>query len=154
MSATTTYTTFTDLFTALQVAVRTTTAVTATENIAKRLINVALHDMHIGTDYRFPWAERSAVLRTRAEYTTGTLTATKGSTTITGSSTTWNTNDDFSVANMRANGKIRIAGGLDPYTISSVASDTSATLTSAFVETTTSDATYVYYEDEYDFATD
>lgn len=154
MSITTQYTTFSDLFSALQTAVRVTASVTATQDIAKRLINVALHDMHLGTDYRFPWAERSAVLRVRAEYTTGTLTATKGSTTITGVSTTWNTNDDFSVANMRANGKIRIAGGLDPYTISSVASDTSATLTAAFVETTTAGATYVYYEDEYDLATD
>lgn len=154
MSATSQVTTFSDLYTDLQNRVRATTSVTATENQAKRYINIALQDMHLGTDYKFPWAERSAVLRLRAEYTTGTLTATKGSTTITGSSTLWNTSDDFSVANMRANGKIRIAGGLDPYTISSVGGDTAAVLTSAFVETTTSGATYVYYEDEYDLSTD
>jgi len=154
VSSTTQYTTFSDLYTALQVAARVTTGVTATETIAKRLINAALHDMHIGTDYRFPWAERSALLRTQAEYTTGTVTATKGSTTLTGSSTLWNTNNDFTVKNMRANGKVRIAGGLTPYTITAIGSDTSATLSTAFVETTTSGATYVYYEDEYDLATD
>lgn len=154
MSATSQLTDYSDLFTDLQNRVRATTGVTATENQAKRYINIALHDMHVGMDYRFPWAERSAVLRLRAQYSTGTLSATKGSTTLTGSSTAWNTADDFSVANVRANGKIRIAGALDPYTISSVASDTSATLTSAFVDTTTSGATYVYYEDEYDLASD
>lgn len=154
MPATTQVTTFSDLFTDLQNRVRVTTGVTASENQAKRYCNIALHDLHLGFDYRFPWAERSAVLRTQAEYTTGTLTATRGSTTITGASTLWNTANDFAVNNMRVNGKIRIAGGLDPYAISSVASDTSATLTAAFVETTTAGATYVYYEDEYDLAAD
>ena len=154
MSATTQYTTFSDLYTALQVAVRVTTSVTATENIAKRLINVALHDMHVGTDYRFPWAERASVLRTQAQYTTGTLTATKGSTTIEGSSTLWNTNNDFTVKNMRVGGKIRIAGARDPYTISSVTDDDTAVLTVAFNETTVTAGTYVYYEDEYALASD
>src|SRR3990167_421634 len=120
VSSTTQYTTFSDLYSALQVAARVTTGVSATETIAKRLINAALHDMHIGTDYRFPWAERSALLRTQAEYTTGTVTATKGSTTLTGDSTLWNTNNDFTVKNMRANGKVRIAGGLTPYTITAI----------------------------------
>lgn len=154
MSATTTYQTFSDLYTALQVAVRVTTGVTATENIAKRLINVALHDCHVGMDYRFPWCERSAILRTQAQYTTGTLTATKGSTTLEGSGTAWNTNNDFSVKNMRAGGKVRIAGALDPYTISSVTDDDTAVLSAAFVETTVTDGTYTYYEDEYALASD
>lgn len=154
MSATTTYTTFSDLYTALQVAVRVTTSVTATENIAKRLINIALHDMHIGTDYRFPWAERTARLVTQAQYTTGTVTVTQGSTTLTGGSTAWNTNNSFTVKNMRANGKIRIAGGLTPYVISSVSSDTAAVISSKFTEADVSAQTYVYYEDEYDLATD
>jgi hypothetical protein len=154
MSATSQVTTFSDLYTDLQNRVRATTSVTATENQAKRYVNIALHDMHIGFDYRFPWAERSAVLRTRPQYSTGTLTATKGSASITGSSTAWNTADDFSITNVRANGKIRIAGAIDPYTVLSVSTETSATLTSVFVETTTSGATYVYYEDEYDLASD
>ena len=154
MSATTQVTTFSDLFTDLQNRVRVQTSVTATEEQAKRFINIALHDMHAGFDYRFPWAERSGILRTQAQYTTGTVTATKGSTTLTGSGTAWNTANDFAVNNMRVNGKVRIAGGLTPYTISAVGGDTSATLSTAFVDTTTSGATYVYYEDEYDLATD
>lgn len=154
MGATTQLTDFSDLYTDLQNRARVTTGVTATANQAKRYINVALHDMHMGFDYRFPWAERSALIRTQAQYTTGTVTATKGSTTLTGSSTLWNTANDFSVNNMRANGKVRIAGGLTPYTVSAVGSDTSATISTAFVDTTVSDATYVYYEDEYALASD
>jgi hypothetical protein len=154
VSSTSQITTFSDAYTDLQNRVRATTSVTATEDQAKRYINIALHDLHIGFDYRFPWAERSAVLRTRPQYSTGTLTATKGSAAITGSSTAWNTADEFSVTNIRANGKIRIAGAIDPYPILSVSNDTAATLTTPFVETTTSGATYVYYEDEYDLASD
>lgn len=154
MSATTQYTTFSDLYTGLQQSVRVTTGVTATENQAKRYINVALHDMHLGNDTRFPWAERTAVLITQPQYTTGTLTATKGSATITGSGTAWNTNNDFGRANMRAGGKIQINGGLEVYEIQSVASDTSATLTSMFTQTTVSGASYVYFEDEYALASD
>ena len=154
MSVTTQPTTYSDLFTMLQNATRETTGVTATENQAKRAINVALHDMHLGFDYRYPWAERSAILITQAEYTTGTLTATKGSTTITGSSTLWNTANDFSINNMRAGGKIRINGGFEVYEISSIASDTSAVLTSRFTQDTVSGASYVYFEDEYALASD
>lgn len=154
MSTTSQLTDFSDLYTDLQNRVRAQTGVTATENQAKRYLNIALHDMHIGFEYRFPWAERSARLLTQAEYTTGTVTATKGSTTITGTSTLWDTNNDFTVKNMRANGKTRIAGSLTPYVISSVTNDTTAVLTSKFTETTVTDETYVYYEDEYDLASD
>jgi hypothetical protein len=154
LSTTSQLTDFSDLYTDLQNRVRAQTGVTATENQAKRYLNIALHDMHIGFEYRFPWAERSARLLTQAEYTTGTVTATKGSTTITGTSTLWDTNNDFTVKNMRANGKTRIAGSLTPYVISSVTNDTTAVLTSKFTETTVTDETYVYYEDEYDLASD
>ena len=154
MSTTSQVTDFSDLYTDLQNRVRVTTAVTATENQAKRYINIALHDMHVGFDYRFPWAERSAILRTQAEYSTGTITATKGSTAVTGSSTAWNTNNDFGVANVRANGKFRISGSLTPYTVSSVSSDTAAVISTRFVETTVTDGTYVYYEDEYALESD
>jgi hypothetical protein len=154
LSTTSQLTDFSDLYTDLQNRVRAQTGVTATENQAKRYLNIALHDMHIGFEYRFPWAERSARLLTQAEYTTGTVTATKGSTTITGTSTLWDTANDFSVDNVRANGKIRIAGSLTPYVISSVTNDTTAVLTSKFTETTVTDETYVYYEDEYDLASD
>jgi len=62
MAATDTPTTFTELYTALLNRVRADTSVTATANQAKRYINIALHDIHIGFGESFPWAERSAVL--------------------------------------------------------------------------------------------
>ena len=111
MSATTQVTSFSDIYTSILNGLRNDTSVTATINQAKRAANIALHDMHIGFAERMPWAERRATLITQPEYTTGTITATKGSTTITGSGTAWNTNNDFSVANMRAGGKLRINGG-------------------------------------------
>lgn len=154
MSSTSQLTTFSDLYTDLQNRARVTTGVTATETQAKRYINIALHDLHLGFDYRFPWAERTGRLITQAQYSTGTVTVTRGSTTITGTSTEWNTNNDFSVANMRAGGKIKIAGSTTPYTIDAVAGDTSATLTSKFTESDVSGETYLYYEDEYALASD
>lgn len=154
MSSTTQVTTFSDLYTALMNAVRSDTSQTATISQAKRAINVALQDIHLGFDYKFPWAERSAHLITQAQYSTGTLSATQGLTAITGASTAWNTNNAFTVKNMRANGKIKIAGSTVPYTISSVGSDTTAVLTSKFTEADAAAQTYVYYEDEYDLASD
>ena len=155
MSTTSQLTDFSDLYTDLQNRVRVQTAVTATENQAKRYINVALHDMHVGFDYRFPWAERQARLIVRASYTTGTVSISKGSTTLTGASTVWTTTDDFSIANARANGKVLIDGGRVPYVVSSVDSATSITLTSKFTEdTVASGSSYTYFEDEYDLASD
>lgn len=154
MASDTQYTTFQDLYTGLQQAARVTTGVTATETQAQRYINVALYDMHIGFDYKFPWAERTAYLVTQPQYTTGTVTATKGSTTITGSGTAWNTNNDFGVANMRAGGKIVIGGGAEVYEISSVTNDTTAVLASRYTQDTTTGASYVYFEDEYALASD
>lgn len=154
MSVTTQVTTFSDLYGDLINRVRITSGVTATDNVAKRFINMALQDMHLGFDYKFPWAERSSFITTQAQYTTGTLTATQGSTTLTGAGTSWNTANAFSVNNMRENGKVRIAGALNPYTISSVSSDTAAVLSAKFTETTVTAGTYVYYEDTYDLASD
>ncbi len=149
MSATSQLTDFSDLYTDLQVRVREQTGISATKTIAQRYINIALHDMHIGFGETFPWAERQATLVTQAEYVTGTITATKGSTTITGSSTLWDTNNDFSIKNMRVGGKIVIDGGKEVYEIATVASDTSATINATFTQTTVSAAGYVYFEDEY-----
>ena len=152
MSATTQPTSFIDLFTDLLNRVRADTGVTATSNQAKRYINTALQDMHIGMAERVPWAERRAVLRTQQDYTTGTVAATQGSTTLTGTSTLWNTANNFSVNNVRAGGKIKI--GREVYEVSSIASDTSLTLATALVGTTASGLGYTYFEDEYALASD
>ena len=154
MSATSQLTDLSDLVADLSVKLRGQTGVTATSNIMKRAINTALHDMHLGMDYKFPWAERSARILTRAQYSTGTVTATQGSTALTGTSTVWTTTDAFGIANARANGKIKIAGGLTPYTVSSVGGAGTITLSSEFTEATATDTTYIYYEDEYALASD
>jgi len=148
MSTTSQVTTFLDLFTDLQNRVRVTTGVTATENQAKRYINTALQDMHIGFGEKFHWAERSTQLVTQAQYTTGTVATTTGSTTITGTSTEWNTNNDFGITNMRVGGKI-IFGANDVYEIASVTNDTTAILTTTFISPALSGASYTYFEDEY-----
>ena len=155
MSSTSQYTTFSDLYTGLVNAVRITTGVTATDNQAKRAINVALQDMHLGTDYKFPWAERHARLVVRPSYTTGTVSINRGSATLTGTSTLWTTTDAFSIANARAGGKIKIDGGRIPYLVDSVGGAGTITLSSKFTEAdVASGSSYVYFEDEYALASD
>ena len=154
MSSTTQPTDFSDLYTDLLNRVRDQTGVTATDNQAKRYINIALHDMHVGFDYRFPWAERQGRLIIRPTYTTGTVSITNGDTALTGSSTVWTTTDAYGIANARANGKMTINGGREPYVVSSVGGAGSITLSSKFTESTVSGGTYVYFEDEYDLASD
>ena len=149
MAATTQLTDFSDLYTDLQNRARLQTGVASTENQAKRYINISLQDMHIGTREAMPWAERIGDLTTHPEYTTGTLVATQGSATITGTGTAWNTANTFGENNFRAGGKIVIDGGKEVYEISTIASDTSAALTSVFIKATTTASTYVYFEDEY-----
>jgi hypothetical protein len=154
MSAISQVTTLVDLYTDLQNRIRLTTGVVASQTIATRYINIALQDIHLGTDFRLPWAERSATIRTQATYSTGTLSISQGSQTITGVGTAWNTNNVFTVPNMRVNGKIVISGSRVPYTISAVGGDTSATLAIPFTEAPVSGGGYVYFEDEYALASD
>lgn len=154
MSSTSQFTDFSDLYTGLLNAVRADTGQTATVDQAKRYINIALQDMHIGFGEKFPWAERHATLITQPEYTTGTVTITQGSTTLTGSGTAWNTNNVFGVANARAGGKIRINNGTEVYEVSAVGSDTSITLTSRFTQADVAAVSYTYFEDEYSLASD
>ena len=154
MGTATQLTDFSDLYTDLENRVREQTGVSATENQAKRYINIALHDMHIGRAENLPWCERSNVLLTQPQYTTGTITTTKGSTAITGDSTLWDTTNDFGTNNMQVGGKITVAGSLDVYEIGAVGSDTTATLTGKFVGSDVTAGTYAYFEDEYALASD
>lgn len=154
MTSTSQLTTFSDLYTDLQNRVRVTTGITATETQAKRYINVALQDMHVGYAERFPWAEREAILVTQAPYSTGTVSISKGSASLTGSGTAWNTNNSFTVKNARAGGKVKIGGSQDVYEVQSVGSDTAITFTSKFVSDDAAAQTYSYFEDEYDLTSD
>lgn len=141
---------FSDLFNDLVNRIREQSGVTATDNQAKRYINLALLDMHIGTQYKFPWAERRNVLRTKAQYTTGTIAVTRGSTTVTGTGTDWDTNNDFSEKNLIAGGKVTINGTDEVYTVASVTSDTAFELDTPYIGTTVaSGGGYLYFEDEY-----
>lgn len=154
MSVTSQLTTFNDIYVDLQNRIRDQIGVTATEDIAKRYVNIALHDLHLGFSEKLPWAERRAVLRTQADYSTGTVSIDKGSMTLTGSGTLWNTNNDFGVANVRTTGKFVINGSEEVYTISAVGGDTSATLNEPFIDDDLTAGTYLYFEDEYDLASD
>ena len=108
MSTATQLTDFSDLYTDLQNRVRIQTGVTANENQAKRYINIALHDMHLGNHEKFHWSERQAVLRTQTPYTTGTVTISQGSNTLTGSGTAWNTNNNLAASPRIGNTKVVI----------------------------------------------
>lgn len=152
--STTQLTTFADLYGDLLARVRSQTSVTASSDIAKRYINIALQDLHLGFDYKFPWAERSARLIVRAQYSTGTVSIVQGSTTLTGTNTFWTSTDAFSIANARANGKVCIAGSPIPYIVSSVGGAGAITLTSQFTEASQTTQTYIYFEDEYALAAD
>lgn len=154
MSATTQPTDFSDLFTMLQNAIRQQTSVTATENQAKRAINVALHDMHVGYGEKFPWAERAATLITQDDYTTGTVSISQGSTALTGTGTAWATNNAFGVNNVRVGGKMVINGGFDVHTVTTVTDNTNIVLSSAFTQANVTDGGFLYFEDEYALAAD
>lgn len=154
MSSTTQVTTFSDLYTDLMNRVREDTTVSATSTLAKRYINTGLLDMHIGFGEQFAWAERHAVLRTQAPYSTGTVTISEGSSTLTGSGTAWSTNNSYSVANVRTTGKMTIAGLPEVYGISAVGGDAAVTLDTKFIGSDQSAAPYSYFEDEYDLAAD
>lgn len=155
MSTTSQVTTLSDMVTNLSNRIRVSTGVTATDTQLKTSLNTALHDMHLGLDYRLPWAERRAVLRTQASYTTGTVSTTKGSTAVVGVSTLWSTNNDFGVDNARTGGKIVFSGSRMPYEVTTVTDDTNIVLAEKFTETSlAAGSTYTYYEDEYALAAD
>lgn len=144
-------TTFVDLWTELGQRLRLTTSLASTQEQLKRAINVALYDIHIGTDYKFPWCERTADLITKAPYSTGTLSATPGSGTITGSGTAWNTAGTYLTNNVVVGGKFIIDGSEIVYKVNSVSSDTSVGLRQFYVgSAAVSGASYTYFENEYE----
>jgi hypothetical protein len=110
--------------------------------------------MHVGRAENFPWCERSAVLITKSQYTTGTVQIALGSNLMLGTDTRWNTNDDFGWKNMRAGGKITHVGGLDVYEIFQVTTDEAAFMTGAYVGEDSTGGSYTYFEDEYALASD
>lgn len=154
MTATEAPRTFTDLYTDLTNRIREQTGIIETENQAKRYINLALQDVHINFDYKVPWAERSATLRTRPIYNDGTLLVTEGSTAVVGTGTLFVTADAFSDNNVRVGGKLKISGREEVYEVAVVTDDTNLVLTERFIGTTDTTADFTYFEDEYALADD
>jgi hypothetical protein len=154
MSSTTEVRTFSDIYTEILNKMRQPTNVTAITNQAKRYANTALHDMVFGFEYKLPWLERDSHIITMAPYTTGTVSATRGSTTLTGVDTVWTTNNTYGVANARTTGKISL-GDNNIYTITTVGAS-SITLGQRYVADSNLDAgsEYTYFEDEYALAAD
>jgi hypothetical protein len=148
---------FADLYTDLVNRIREQTGVTATDNQAKRYINLALLDMHIGTQYKVSWAERDAVLRTKAKYTTGTISVNKGDNKVIGVGTAFSGDDAFGVKNVVPGGKITLGGNDEVYEVLSVESNTQLTLVTDFISTsilTADENTFIYFEDDYFLADD
>jgi len=155
MSSTTEVRTFQDIYTEILNKMRQPTNVTAIVAQAKRYANTALHDMVFGFEYKLPWLERDSHLITAAQYTTGTVAITRGSTTLTGTSTAWTTANAYGVNNSRPGGKITLGDG-NIYTVSAVGGAGTITLVERYVadEDLAAGAEYVYFEDEYALASD
>lgn len=154
MSTTGQVRTFSDLYTDLISRIRGHTSSSVLPDQMKKFVNMAHIDIHIGAREKVPWAERRSVLLSQASYSTGTVSVTQGSTTLTGSGTAWNTANSFGVNNTRTTGKLVLSGGTEVYGISAVGGDTAITLNQRFTQSDLSAATYVYFEDEYALATD
>lgn len=156
MSVATQVTDLTDLRTDLIVRIRDATGVTATNNIADRYLNTALHDIHINPGNQWPWAMRRSYILTHAPYTDGTVDVTAAArTTVTGNSTLWNTAvTGMGFNNAQVGGKMKFAGFPELYEVTAVGSDTSITINPRYTGDALDDASYTYFEDEYALASD
>lgn len=130
--------------------------VTSINNIADRYLNTALHDVHVHPGHIFPWNERRDYLLTHAPYSTGTVSITAAArTTVTGVSTLWNTAvAGMGFNNVRVGGKLVFEGSEEVYEVTAIASDTSLTINPRWTGDALSAATYSYFEDEYELASD
>jgi len=94
----------------------------------------------------WPWHKAEASVTLKAPYSTGTLSVTQGSTTVTGSGTTWDTTWNTPLL-------IRIGEG-DPYLVTAVASTTSLTLAEGYVGESDTGLSYEILHLCYDLPTD
>jgi hypothetical protein len=155
MSSTTQPTDFSDIYTDILNKIRADTGQSTTVVQAKRLANTALHDIVFGLTYKLPWLERRATLLTMTPYTTGTVAISVGGTSLVGTDTLWNTNNDYGVKNLRNTSKLTISGGTDIYKAGTPSTDTAVTISPRYVASAAaSGATYIAFEDEYALASD
>lgn len=162
MSTTGQPTIFSELYTSLLNDVRAdTTSGGMAETLAKRTLNISLHDMHIQQNW--PWAERTDTIITRPPYRTGSISILASArTTLVGTNSLWNTAvSGMGFNNFNVGGKVRLAGDDEVYKVSAIASDTSASFASRYVQSLTTASAYAlaysdytYFEDEYTLAAD
>lgn len=131
---------YTDVMNRLKVPVADTTTLTR----VKLWINERYRDIAIQRQWRWLYKEDNLLIK--APETTGTATFTKGSATVTGSGTTF-TNGTTSYV-------IKAAGSPEIYTISTVGSATSITLSDAFQDTTITAGSFTLYQDTYALPSD
>jgi hypothetical protein len=154
MSVTTQPTTFADLYTLVLNQVRSQTSQANTLSQAKRAVNMALQDMHLGSDYSFYWAEREAKLVLQPDYSTGTLAITAGSTSVVGTGSLWDTAGSYGTNNIEVGWKLKVGGSEVVYRVTAIGSDTTLTLDAAYVGSTVTAASYNCWKDEYELASD
>lgn len=110
----------------------------------KNVINTSIE--RISREANWKQLRRRGSFNTIATYSTGTVTATLGSRTITGASTLWLTNTTAAIAVGR---RMTIGGSSQRYTITAIGSDTSITVDYAYDGTTASALTYTIYGQEF-----
>ena len=114
--------------------------------------NYVLNQMNRDIAVQRPWRDlqRRSNIVLFTPVTTGNVTATLASTTLAGGTTS----PTFSTNSVAAGMKVLVAGRDEVYTVSSVESETSLTLTVAWQGATTSNVNYKIWQDEYALATD
>lgn len=93
----------------------------------------------LAEDHRWPWFIRKGNINTVTPYSTGTITVTAASTTITGSGTVW--------PSWAASGTLKVGNKL--YGIATRTSDTVLVLDNAFGGDTAAAQSYILFQDEY-----
>ena len=117
----------------------TVTQTTSIRDFIRRLANRSL--AHICGLHEWPFLWTTDWFQTVAEYTTGTVSVTDGSATVTGTGTTF-------TAGMVGR-KFRVSGGTASYTIKTFISTTVIVLDQTFQGTTNAAASYTIFKDEY-----
>lgn len=119
--------------------IETITQLTGERAFVKRLCNNIVAMICGFHEWPFLWT--TDWFQTTDDYTTGTVSITDGSATITGTDTVWTA--------AMVGRKIRFEGSIASYTIKTFSSATSLILDQTFQGTTDTSATYVIYKDEY-----
>lgn len=107
----------------------------------KNLINTSIE--RIAREANWRQLRRRSSFNTVAPYTTGTITCTNGSQTVTGSSTLWVTNS------IKVGQRISLGGSSLRYTITAINSETSLTVDYQYDGTTASSLSYTIYGQEF-----